>query len=133
MRWCDRWRLGHDVTGDTVRCAGCHGNAVPRYSLPLAAEAETGRREGSRYASGDVEIFVVTAPQSATLGDGATALTVAGHDGTYQRTGPREEKWLVNIEGTTVAIQLAAPRGAQPESAGNLAGGVTHVILHTFR
>ena len=62
------------------------------------------------YGSGDVEIRVEQVPEGG-ITDGATATTVAGHDGIYRRIDPRNEWWIVDIEGTTIAIRLAAEPG----------------------
>jgi hypothetical protein len=43
--------------------------------------------------------------------DGATAVTVAGHDGIYRGIDPRREEWIVDIDGTTIAISLTARLG----------------------
>jgi hypothetical protein len=72
------------------------------------------------YGSGDVEIRVgVRLPSEG----GGTSVVIAGHDGTYQRIevclhdGPvsdpcgtlvQQEEWMVEIEGTTLLIQLTA-------------------------
>ncbi len=64
------------------------------------------------YGSGDVEIRIKVVPQGAIADDHATAVTVAGHDGTYRRLGTAgSEKWVVDIEGITIAIILEARSG----------------------
>lgn len=62
------------------------------------------------YGSGAVEITIGIVLQSATP-DGGTAVTVAGHDGTYRRIDAGREEWLVDIEGRTIAIRLTARPG----------------------
>ncbi len=76
--------------------------------------------------SGDVEI-VIFAVAPANLDD-ATTVTVAGHDAAYRQIDPlmadwtvdllmdkridgRGEEWMVDIDGTTIAIHLTARRG----------------------
>jgi hypothetical protein len=66
------------------------------------------------YGSGDVEIRLVS---GGIIPDGfGTAVTVAGHDGIYRRIDAQREEWIVDIEGTTISIQLTArPRTSQVE------------------
>lgn len=47
---------------------------------------------------GDVAIAIHQVPEGG-ITDGATAVIVAGHDGFYRRIGPRQEWWIVDIEG----------------------------------
>ena len=63
------------------------------------------------YGSGDVEIRIDVVPDAPVPGDGATAVTVAGHDGIYRKSGVGREVWIVDIEGTTIAINLTAQIG----------------------
>jgi Tol biopolymer transport system component len=63
------------------------------------------------YGSGDVEIFLEVVPKGAIPDDGATATTVAGHDGIYKQIDAEREQWIVDIEGTTIAIRLEARPG----------------------
>ncbi len=79
------------------------------------------------YGSGDVEIRVEQVPEGG-ITDGATATTVAGHDGIHRRIDPRNEWWIVDIEGTTIAIYLAARPGA---SQADLAEA--HAIIGSMR
>ena len=58
---------------------------------------------------------------------GATAVTVAGHEGTYRRIDGREQ-WTVVIEGKTIAIVLEARPGT---SAADLADA--HAIIDSMR
>ncbi len=62
------------------------------------------------YGSGNVEIRVEDLLYSAIPG-GAMAVTVAGHDGIYRRIDDLHEEWIVDIEGRTIAIRLAAEPG----------------------
>lgn len=62
------------------------------------------------YGSGDVEIRVEVVPEGHTL-DGGTPVTVAGHDGMYRRIDAGQEEWIVEIEGTTIAIRLTTRPG----------------------
>lgn len=66
------------------------------------------------YGSGDVSIHVDDVPGGFVPDDGAMAITVAGHHGTYRRVDARVEEWLVVIDGTTIAIRLDARPGAAP-------------------
>jgi Tol biopolymer transport system component len=63
------------------------------------------------YGSGDVEIRLDVLPEETISDDGATAVTVAGHDGIYRRIDTGREEWIVDIEGTTIAIRLTARPG----------------------
>ncbi|HEY6567688.1 MAG TPA: hypothetical protein VI341_09230 [Actinomycetota bacterium] len=79
------------------------------------------------YGSGDVEIHISQVPEGE-ITDGATAATVAGHDGIYARIDPRRERWIVDIEGTTIAIRLEARPGT---SQSDLAEA--HAIIESIR
>jgi Tol biopolymer transport system component len=63
------------------------------------------------YGSGDVEIRLDVLPEETISDDGATAVTIAGHDGIYRRIDAGREEWIVDIEGTTIAIRLTARPG----------------------
>ena len=63
------------------------------------------------YGSGDVEIWLHVVPEWRIRDDGATPVTVAGHDGIHRGTDARREEWIVDIEGTTIAIRLTARPG----------------------
>ncbi len=65
------------------------------------------------YGSGDVTLNIERVHGRRPPGAGWTAATVAGHDGLYRRTQPREEEWLVEIDGTTIAIDLTTRRGTK--------------------
>jgi len=76
---------------------------------------------------GDVAIRIQVVPEGG-ITDGATAVTVAGHDGFYRRIGPRLEWWIVDIAGSTIAIFLEARRGtSQAELA------EAHAIIRSIR
>jgi len=76
---------------------------------------------------GDVAIRIQVVPEGG-ITDGATAVTVAGHDGFYRRISPRLEWWIVDIEGSTIAIFLEARRGtSQAELA------EAHAIIRSIR
>jgi len=81
------------------------------------------------YGTGNVEIRMGAGTAGPTPA-GATAVTVAGHEGTYRRIDPRQddwtvdlssyetdriaswgEEWIVVIDGTTIAIHLTALEG----------------------
>ena len=80
------------------------------------------------YGSGDVEISIERLPEGSSSGDGATAVTVAGHDGTYRQIGDGREEWIIEIEGITVAIRLIARTGT---SQADLADA--HAIIESMR
>ena len=81
------------------------------------------------YASGDVEIFVEAASDAALIPkEGATAVTVAGHDGLHRRIDARTEEWIVGIRGTTIAIRLEAKPGT---SDADLAEA--HAVIDSMR
>jgi len=94
----------------------------------------------------DVGIHLDVVPEGTFSDDGATPVTVAGHDGSYRQIdgrarppmlhsnmtwlpghSPREE-WIVDIEGTTIAIRLTARPGA---SEADLADA--HAIIESMR
>ena len=60
--------------------------------------------------SGRLEFRVEVVSDGATP-SGATAATVAGHNGMYRRIDAQQEEWIVDIEGTTIAIRLKALPG----------------------
>lgn len=63
------------------------------------------------YGSGDVDITINVLPDGPPDDGGSRAVTVAGHDGTYRRINDRHEEWIVDIEGTTVAIRMTTEPG----------------------
>ena len=63
------------------------------------------------YGSGDVDITIDVVDEGAISDAGWTAATVAGHDGIYRRTDALREEWMVEIEGTTIAIHLSTKPG----------------------
>jgi hypothetical protein len=63
------------------------------------------------YGSGDVVIYLELDHGEVPFFDDDSAVTVAGHDGIYRRVRRRWEKWIVDIEGTTIAIHLKARPG----------------------
>jgi len=66
--------------------------------------------------SGNVEIRIdvedVVPEEGIT--DGATTAIVAGNDGIYRRIDAQGEEWIVEIEGTTIAIRLTAALDSSP-------------------
>jgi hypothetical protein len=84
------------------------------------------------YGSGDVEVRLDVAPEGTISDDGATAVTIAGRDGIYRRfgagPGAEREEWIVDIEGTTIAIVLTARPGT---SQADLADA--HAIIGSMR
>lgn len=80
------------------------------------------------YGPGNVEIRVEVLPEGAMPGDGGDATTVAGHEGVYRRIDDHREVWIVDIEGTTIAIHLTAePDASQAELA------EAHAIIDSMR
>lgn len=79
------------------------------------------------YGSGDVEIRVEVSRGPIT-DDGATAVTVGGHDGIYRRIDARREEWIVDIEGTTIAIHLNARPGTSQTDLAE-----AHAIIDSIR
>jgi hypothetical protein len=74
--------------------------------------------------SGRVEITMEASPGQLTPHGEGTAVTVAGCEGTYRRfTAELErrdgllERWMVDIQGTTVTITLTAPGAPEDEVA----------------
>ena len=80
------------------------------------------------YGSGDVQIHVGFVPEGAIPGEGATPATVAGYEGNYRRLDAGREEWLVDIQGTTIAITLEARPGT---SKADLADA--HGIIESMR
>lgn len=62
------------------------------------------------YGSGDVEIRIDVVRDDAIAG-GGTPVMVAGHEGTYRRLDAGHEEWMIDIEGTTIAIRLMTRPG----------------------
>ena len=79
-------------------------------------------------APGDVEIRIEAVPGAPITDDGATAVTVAGHDGLYRRIDALREEWIVDIEGTTIAIRVDTLPRTNPT---NLAEA--HAIIESMR
>jgi Tol biopolymer transport system component len=81
------------------------------------------------YASGDggVAIYIEVVPDGGVT-DGATAVSIAGHDGTYRRIGPRMEWWIVEIEGSTILISLEAQPGTSQAALAE-----AHAIIRSIR
>ena len=76
------------------------------------------------YGSGDVEISFVP-PEAGVTGDN---VTVAGHDGIYRKINDGLEEWIVEIDGTTIAIRLTArPNASQTDVAD------AHAIIELMR
>ena len=90
------------------------------------------------YGSGDVDIlvwetgdsrdFFDDVPVAPVTDEGATAVTVAGHDGIHRRVDASREEWIVDIEGTTIVIRLKAEPGT---SQADLAEA--HAIIDSMR
>ena len=73
---------------------------------------EAGAPRGRR-CHGEV-IFLEVVPEEAIPDEGATAVTVAGHDALYRRIDAERGQWIVHIEGTTISIRLEAQPGTSP-------------------
>lgn len=69
------------------------------------------------YGSGNVEIRIEVLREDSAADDGGDALTIAGHDAIHRRIDDRQEVWIVDIRGTTIAIYLTTEPGT---SAANL-------------
>jgi hypothetical protein len=80
------------------------------------------------YGSGDLEITIDVLPERAPPDVDATAVTVAGHDGIYRRVNAREEEWIVDIEGTTIAINLTTRSGTSEAEQAE-----AHAIIDSMR
>ena len=69
------------------------------------------------YGSGDLEIRLEVVSEGDTP-SGATAVTVAGHNGMYRRIDAQQEEWIVDIGGKTITIRFTArPGTSQAELA----------------
>lgn len=80
------------------------------------------------YGSGDVEIRIEILPEGSVTNDGGSAVTFAGHDAIHRRIDDLREAWIVEIEGTAIAIHLTARIGT---SAADLAEA--HAIIDSMR
>jgi hypothetical protein len=80
------------------------------------------------YGSGDVEIRLDVVRGGAISDGGGTAVTVGGHDGIYRRIDAQQEKWIVDIEGTTIAILLSARPGTSQIDLAD-----AHAIIDSIR
>ena len=66
------------------------------------------------YGSGDVEIRIDIGSADLTSGNASTTVIIAGHDAIYRGTVGGHETWIVNIDGTTIVIELRAKPGTSP-------------------
>ncbi len=100
---------------------GARRNAAGVYSWAVGS-TQRWIHNGNPPGSGAVNIFVEGDPGRLLTHRGETSVTVAGHEGSYRQfivadgwrglsSGPSEE-WMVDIQGTTVTITLAAEPGA---------------------
>ena len=80
------------------------------------------------YGSGDVAIRIEVVLGELPTDDDATAVTVAGHAGMYRRLDDGMEKWIVDIEGTTIAIRLDARPGTSPTDLAE-----AHAVIASMR
>lgn len=82
------------------------------------------------YGSGDVEIRIRGIPLGTGTGsgDGATAVKIAGRDGFYRRIDPGSEQWVVDIDRTTIFIDLTARPGVSPADLAE-----AHGIIESLR
>jgi hypothetical protein len=58
------------------------------------------------YGSGNLEIKIEVLPEGSEATEGGSAVTVAGHEAIHRRIDDRDEVWIVDIEGKTIAIHL---------------------------
>lgn len=58
------------------------------------------------YGACDVEIHIGAVTGGGTRDDGAAAVAVAGHEGTYRRLDAQNEEWTVDMHGTAVSIRV---------------------------
>ena len=65
------------------------------------------------YGSGNLEIRIEVVPAGSEAVERGDAVTVAGHDAIHRRIDDREEVWIVDIEGKTIAIHLTT----EPETS----------------
>ena len=65
------------------------------------------------YGSGDVTLTIENNSGGTVSDDAWTTTTVAGHDGQYRRTDARTEVWMVEIDGSTIAIRLSTKPGTR--------------------
>ena len=80
------------------------------------------------YGSRNVQIFIRNVTAGERSLQAATAVTVAGHAGTYRRMDARRERWLVDIDGTTLEIRLRAePNTSQADL------DEAHAIIESMR
>ena len=79
------------------------------------------------YGSGDVEIFI-DAIAPGDVDDPGTAVSVAGHDGTYRRIDAQQEEWIVEIGDTTMSIRLTARPGTSQDDLDE-----AHAIIESMR
>ena len=91
---------------------------------------------GYKPGSGDVTIVFYCVPGKVIPHRGETAVTVAGHEGTYRRfirsggwwKGLPTEEWTVDIQGTTITITLTeGPKARAAELA------EAHEIIESIR
>jgi hypothetical protein len=80
--------------------------------------------------SGDVDILISVVPDRPTTDEGATAVTVAGNDGIYRRSGidAGREVWPVHFEGRTITIRLNAEPGTSQADLDE-----AHAIIDSIR
>jgi hypothetical protein len=80
------------------------------------------------YGSNDLEIRIAVLDGGVVPDDAAEATTVGGHDGIYRRVAALREEWIVEIEGTVIAIHLTVRSGV---SDADLAEA--HAIIDSMR
>lgn len=78
------------------------------------------------YGSGDVAITIDYRTGSPT--PSGEQVTVAGYDGIYRRVDSLTEEWIVDIEGSTVAITLTAEAGTSQADLDE-----AHAIIDSMR
>jgi hypothetical protein len=80
------------------------------------------------YGSNDLEIRIVVLDEGVVSYDAAEATIVAGHDGIYRRISPLREEWIVDIEGTVIAIHLTVRSGVSETDSAE-----AHAIIDSMR
>jgi hypothetical protein len=80
------------------------------------------------YGSGDVDIHIAKLHGPFIPTDTMLQASVAGHHALYQRKGPLEEAWFVEIEDTVVQIRMVVEPGT---SEADLAEG--YAIIESIR
>ncbi len=108
------------MSNDGFRC----GTSSP---LGEGSSCVIGFMHNGRGGGGSVEIHVQQVPAGG-ITDGGRAVTVAGHEGIYLRIDAQREWWVVDIEGTTIAIRVEARPGTNEAHLAE-----AHAIIESMR